>query len=366
MERAIELAIKAEGWTNPNPLVGAVIVKDGEVIAEGYHKKYGELHAERDALASLENPAAAEGATMYVTLEPCCHYGLQPPCTDAIIESKLARVVVGSRDPNPKVAGKGVQILRDAGIEVVEDYMRDECDAINDVFMHYMNTGKPYVVMKYAMTADGKIATKTSESQWVTGPESREQVHRQRHKYMAIMVGIGTVLADDPMLNTRIDGLKSPIRIICDSKLRISLESRIVKTAGEYQTIVACVNHADEEKKLELESLGIQVIECASEDGRIDLDLLMTKLGKLKIDSILLEGGGTLNHSALEAWIVNEVELYIGPRIWGGQNAKTPVEGLGVARTSDGAELELVELECIESDIHARYMVRKGLRCSQE
>ena len=249
MARAIELAKKGEGWTNPNPMVGAVIVKNGKIIGEGYHEKCGQLHAERNAIASLTE--SAEGATIYVTLEPCCHYGKTPPCTEAILEQKISRVVIGSRDPNPKVAGKGAEILRRAGLQVQEDFMREECDELNPVFFHYITNKTPYVVMKYAMTADGKIATKTGASKWITGEEARSEVQLMRHKYMGIMAGIGTVLADDPLLNTRIKGKKSPVRIICDSKLRIPFDSQICKTAREYKTIIA-YSVGEEEKVNEL------------------------------------------------------------------------------------------------------------------
>ncbi len=185
MMRAIKLAKKGEGWTNPNPMVGAVIVKNGKIIGEGYHEKCGQLHAERNAIASLTE--SAEGATIYVTLEPCCHYGKTPPCTEAILEQKIARVVIGSRDPNPKVAGKGAEILRRAGLQVQEDFMREECDELNPIFFHYITNKTPYVVMKYAMTADGKIATKTGASKWITGEEARNEVQLMRHKYMGIM-----------------------------------------------------------------------------------------------------------------------------------------------------------------------------------
>lgn len=225
MRYAIELAKRATGFTNPNPLVGAVIVKEDRIIGKGYHEKCGQLHAERNAFASLK--ASAEGATLYVTLEPCCHYGKTPPCTEAIVEHKITRVVIGSRDPNPLVAGKGVRFLREHGIEVIEDYLREECDRINPVFFHYITTKMPYVVLKYAMTADGKIATVTGDSKWITNDASRMKVQHMRHRYMGIMAGIGTVLADDPMLNVRVEGLKSPIRIICDSNLRIPLDSQI-------------------------------------------------------------------------------------------------------------------------------------------
>ena len=221
MERAIALAKKGIGFTSPNPMVGAVIVKDGRVIGEGYHEHCGELHAERNAIASLTE--SAEAATMYVTLEPCCHHGKTPPCTEAIIEQKIGKVVIGSRDPNPQVAGKGVGQLREAGIEVVEDFLREECDAINPIFFHYITTKRPFVAMKYAMTMDGKIATQIGESKWITGETAREHVHTLRHAYKGIMAGIGTVLKDDPMLNCRMPGGVNPIRIILCLKITFFL-----------------------------------------------------------------------------------------------------------------------------------------------
>ena len=353
MLRAIQLAKKGEGWTNPNPMVGAVIVKDGRIIGEGYHKKCGELHAERNAIAALTE--SAEGATLYVTLEPCCHYGKTPPCTEAIIEQKIKKVVIGSRDPNPKVAGKGVQILQQSGVTVVTDFMREECDRLNPVFFHYITTKTPYVVMKYAMTLDGKIATKTGESKWITGESARAEVQHMRHRYMGIMAGIGTVLADDPMLNVRIEGLKSPVRILCDSKLRIPLDSQIIKSAGKHRTIVAHAeleNTKEKEEKIKiLHAMGVETICCPDEEHQINLKKLMIYLGKEGIDSILLEGGGTLNDSALRAGIVKEVQAFIAPKIFGGMNSKTPVEGVGVNIPSEAVSLECTEICQIGEDI---------------
>ena len=356
MIRAIELAKKGEGWTNPNPMVGAVIVKDGRVIGEGYHAKCGELHAERNAIASLTE--SAEGATIYVTLEPCCHYGKTPPCTEAILEQKIGRVVIGSRDPNPKVAGKGAKILREAGVIVEEDFMREECDKLNPVFFHYITTGVPYVVMKYAMTADGKIATRTGASKWITGEAARQSVQYMRHRYMGIMAGIGTVLADDPLLNVRVEGWKSPVRIICDSHLQIPMESQIVRTAGEYRTIIAYAGEKDtDEKKEALEARGLEVVSCPDENGQIDLAALMRYLGEQKIDSILLEGGGTLNDSALRVGIVHELQVFIAPKIFGGSKSKSPVEGLGAELPTDAVRLIYQGVSQIGDDILIRYLV---------
>ena len=350
MLQAIQLAKQGEGWTNPNPMVGAVIVKNGRIIGKGYHKKCGELHAERNAIASLTE--SAEGATIYVTLEPCCHYGKTPPCTEAIIEQKIKRVVIGSRDPNPKVSGKGIKMLQEAGIEVIEDFMREECDRLNPVFFHYITTKTPYVVMKYAMTLDGKIATKTGASKWITGEAARAEVQHMRHRYMGIMAGIGTVIADDPMLNVRVEGWKSPIRILCDSGLRIPLDGQIVKSAGKYRTIVAYADSKNTEaKRKRLHEMGVETIWCPDENNQVDLKKLMKYLGEEGIDSILLEGGGTLNDSALRAGIVQEVQAFIAPKLFGGMNSKTPVEGIGVRFPSEAVKLKCTDICQIGEDI---------------
>ena len=352
MRRALELARKGEGHTSPNPMVGCVVVKDGRIISEGYHEKYGEFHAERNALTRCTEDTA--GADLYVTLEPCCHQGKTPPCTDIIIEKKIARVFVGSMDSNPLVAGKGVQILRDHGIYVETGILDAECRKLNEVFYHYIATKTPFVVMKYAMTLDGKIACATGDSKWVTGEIARTQVHRMRGRYRGIMVGIGTVLADDPMLNCRVEGGVDPVRIICDSNLHISTESQIVKTALDIETIVACSQEAlESERKQEkirrLKEAGIQIIGTEGAHG-VNLVELMRKLGGQNIDSILLEGGGTLNASALEDGIVNKVYAYIAGKLIGGMDARSPVEGMGIDRMADAITLQNMEIEKLGDD----------------
>ncbi len=355
MERAIELAKRARGFTSPNPMVGAVIVKDGRVIGEGYHERCGELHAERNALASLTE--SAEGATIYVTLEPCCHYGKTPPCTEAIIEHKLAKVVIGSRDPNPLVSGKGAAILRKAGIEVVEDFMREECDAINPIFFHYITTKRPYVAMKYAMTMDGKIATRTGASRWITGEAARNHVQTLRHAYKGIMVGIGTVLADNPMLNCRMQGGIDPVRIVCDTHLRIPMDCQIVQTADTIETILA--TSTNEKKKIDqLIKKGVQILQIPEKDGCIDLNLLMQTLGEKGIDSILLEGGGRLNDSFLREKLIQKAYVYLAPKIFGGEDAKTPVEGIGVSLPEQSANFKLQQIQQIEEDILLEYIAK--------
>lgn len=363
MRRAIELAKLGAGKVNPNPLVGAVIVKNGQIISEGYHMVYGDLHAERNAFKNLKNPDDAKDAEMYVTLEPCCHHGKQPPCTEAIIEHGISRVYVGSNDPNELVAGKGIQILRDAGIEVVTEFLKDECDAINPVFFHYITTRTPFVLMKYAMTLDGKIATRTGHSQWISGEESRARVQQTRNALKGIMVGIGTILNDDPRLTCRMDGGRNPIRIICDSKLRIPLSSNVVSTAKEVSTIVATVEpHAEynrfwKEQKAELEVSGVEVLVVKERDGRLDLRDLMIKLGEKQIDGILLEGGSTLNYAALQEGIVNRIEAYVAPKIFGGAGFYTPVGGEGVELATEALGCKLISTEQIGQDILLTYEI---------
>lgn len=327
MRLALELAEKGCGWVAPNPMVGAVIVKDGKIIGQGWHEKFGQPHAERNALASCtETP---KGATMYVTLEPCCHYGKQPPCTDAILESGIRRVVVGAGDPNPLVGGKGIQRLREHGIEVTEHVLQEECQRVNEVFMYYIRTKRPFVVMKYAMTMDGKTAAYTGASQWITGEQAREYVQMQRHRYTAIMAGVGTVLTDDPLLNCRMPGGRQPIRIICDTRLRTPLTARVVVTAKQVPTILAtCCS--EREKQLAYEEAGCRIWQLGEKNGHVDLLQFMTELGQEGIDSVLLEGGGTLNWAAMECGIVQKVQAYIAPKLLGGCTAKTPIDGKGV------------------------------------
>lgn len=355
MRRAIALAKKGKGKVNPNPLVGAVIVKDDKIIAEGYHEKYGDLHAERNAFSHLKNKEDAKGATMYVTLEPCCHHGKQPPCTEAVIEHGIKKIFVGSDDPNELVAGKGIEILRNAGVEVVTQFLKEECDSINPVFFHYITKKTPFVLMKYAMTMDGKIATHTGHSQWISGEESRARVQETRNELKGIMVGIGTVLADDPQLTCRIEGGRNPIRIVCDSKLRIPLDSKLVKTAKEVETIVATTVAADTEKKKELEKASVVVLEIKEKNGQVDLKDLMLKLGERQIDGILLEGGGTLNYRAICEGIVNRIEAYIAPKIFGGAGKFSPVGGEGVALAGDAFSWKMTGCEKVGEDILLTY-----------
>ena len=347
MRLALQLAKKGCGWTSPNPMVGAVVAKEGRIIGQGWHQRYGQAHAERNALASCtEDP---QGATLYVTLEPCCHYGKQPPCVDAILDAGIHRVVVGSADPNPLVAGKGIAILRAHGIDVTENVLQEECDALNKVFFHYITTKRPFVSMKYAITMDGKIATYTGASKWITGEIARNHVQRQRHRFRGIMVGVGTILADDPLLTCRIEGGRDPVRIICDTHLRTPLQSQVVMTAKQVPTILAtCCG--DPEKQAAYQQAGCRVLCLEAHRGHVNLLQLMEQLGQEQIDSILLEGGGTLNWSALESGIVQQVQAYIAPKLFGGRDAKAPIEGAGVPLPDAAFLLKNSRLEQLGKD----------------
>lgn len=348
MRRAIALAKKGIGKVNPNPLVGAVIVKDGRIIAEGYHAKYGELHAERHAFSHLTEDAC--GSIMYVTLEPCCHHGKQPPCTDAIISHGIKKVYVGSDDPNALVAGGGIARLRENGIEVVTGVLKEECDALNPVFFHYIQNKTPYVVMKYAMTLDGKIATAEGNSKWITSEEAREQVQQTRNSLSGIMVGSGTVLKDDPRLTCRLEEGRNPIRIICDGRLRTMPDSYVVQTAETIPTYIATLESSRGTQRAKLlEEKQVKLLYTNESGGHIDLKELMQQLGELGVDGILLEGGSVLNESALKAGIVSCLQVYIAPKIFGGQGIYTPVGGEGVIYPKDAYQFGTPQVQTFSS-----------------
>ena len=385
MQRAIALAKKGAGFVNPNPMVGCVVVKDNEIITEGYHEYYGGLHAERNALT--HTTADCKGATLYVTLEPCCHHGKTPPCTDIIIEKGIKKVVVGLLDPNPLVSGKGISILQNAGIEVITGVEVDEIKELNKVFLKYIKTKRPYVILKTAMTLDGKIASYTGDSKWITNDKSRQVVHKLRSEMMGIVAGIGTVKADNPMLNCRLESsqqsavssqsnIHQPIRIIVDTKASISLDSNIVKTANEYRTILAIgrdVTPVASEKNEcrdvtpvaseqttdnrqqttveKLRSFNVEILQCEEKDGHVDINDLMIKLGEKGVDSLLLEGGSCLNAAFLEAGCVDEVYAFIAPKIIGGEHSKSPIGGKGIELMKDAITFNKVEIEQIENDI---------------
>ncbi len=331
MHRAIDLADRACGRTWPNPLVGCVVVKAGSVIAEGWHHKAGEAHAERDALLKLPTGAAA-GATLYVTLEPCCHQGRTPPCTDLIIAAGISRVVVGSTDPNPLVAGKGIRQLEAAGIDVTVGVAEARCQEQNLFFRHFMLQRRPYIAQKYAMTLDGKIAAVDGSSKWITGEQARQHVQTLRKAYHSILIGSGTALADDPLLTCRIDPQANPIRLICDRRFRLHEDLQLVQTATEVRTILfsdSGSTAADPLKKKRLtEVFGLEIYE---QEGGFTVPDLVQKIAGLNIVSVLVEGGSSIHGSFLTAGLTDYVYAYIAPKLVGGELAPGPVGGAGLA-----------------------------------
>jgi diaminohydroxyphosphoribosylaminopyrimidine deaminase / 5-amino-6-(5-phosphoribosylamino)uracil reductase len=359
MQQALGLAVKGRGRTSPNPMVGAVIVKDGSIIGQGYHQKAGTPHAEVHALQEADGQA--KDATLYVTLEPCVHYGRTPPCTDAIIRSGIKRVVIAAQDSNPLVAGRGVKTLRDAGIAVTTGVMEKEAVLLNEVFNKFITTRKPFVVLKSAMSLDGKIATYTGQSQWITGTQARQYGHRLRDTYDAILVGIGTILADNPLLTTRLatgEG-RNPMRIILDSTGRTPLSSNVLVDKSA-TTIVVVTEAASQERVEAIEATGAKVLVLPAANNRVDFSTLVTLLGQRNITSILIEGGAAIHGAALQAQIVDKVHFFIAPKIIGGHEAPGPVGGQGIAILTDAVKLTGMCSEKIGEDIHIQAYVKKG------
>ncbi|OOM72329.1 riboflavin biosynthesis protein RibD [Clostridium puniceum] len=348
MERALELAMKGIGKVNPNPLVGAVIVKDRKIIGEGYHECYGSAHAERNAVKN--STSLVEGSTIYITLEPCAHYGKTPPCVDLIIEKKFKKVVIGMLDPNILVAGKSIEKLKQHGIEVVVGIKEEECKKINEIFIKYITSKIPFVILKSGISLDGKIATYSGKSKWITSKESREDSQKLRNRLNSIMVGINTVIADDPELTCRINDEKKLIRIVVDTKLRIPLDSKVIKNNNNL-TIIATTLNSDKKKKQKLIALGVKVIEVSENNNKVDLKELVKELGKAGIDSILIEGGGTLNFSALEEKIVDKVIFYISPKILGGKKSKSCIAGMGFSELEEAPNLKDISYRTIGEDL---------------
>lgn len=348
MKLALDLAARGRGGVSPNPMVGAVILKGDRIIGQGWHEKRGEAHAEINALRSLKE--SAQGASLVVTLEPCCHWGKTPPCTQAIIEAGISKVVIAGLDPNPLVAGRGIKILKEAGIEVRQGLLADREAELNKVFRKYMATKRPYVLMKAAMTLDGKIATQSGHSRWISGEASRRKVHELRHAYQAVMVGINTVLADDPQLTCRLgQGSIDPWRVVVDRAGRIPLESELLQTAKDIPTFICCSQDAAEDKLTAMKELGAEVITYPG-SGRIPLDWLMDELGRKEVDSLLLEGGGGLNGAMLSKDLVDEVALVVAPKMVGGAGP-SPVAGEGVQTMAEAWQFQLGAIERIGEDL---------------
>ncbi|MDR3564839.1 MAG: bifunctional diaminohydroxyphosphoribosylaminopyrimidine deaminase/5-amino-6-(5-phosphoribosylamino)uracil reductase RibD [Negativicutes bacterium] len=360
MRQALAMAARAAGRTSPNPMVGALLVKDGQLVGEGCHLCAGTPHAEVHALACAGE--SARGATLYVTLEPCCHHGRTGPCADAVIAAGVKRVVAAMTDPNPKVAGGGLALLRQAGLEVEEGILAAEAARLNESFIKWVSTKMPFVIMKTAMTLDGKIATHTGHSKWITGAAARLQVHMIRDTVDAIMVGIGTVLADDPALTTRLpQGGRNPLRIIVDSKARTPLTAKVV-TDGLAPTIIAVTDDAPSANIAALRANGVELLMLPRGETGVDLRILLRTLAERKITSVLLEGGATLNAAALAANVVDKVQAFIAPKMIGGSAAPGPVGGVGVTTLDDAVQLEDVAVETVGEDIlvSAYVLTREG------
>ena len=349
MRLAMQLAGNAIGRTSPNPLVGAVIVKDNRVVGCGWHRKAGTPHAEVHALNQAGE--LAQGADVYVTLEPCAHYGKTPPCAKALVEAKVKNVYGGLLDVNPKVAGKGFKILEDAGIHVEYGFLQDELRKQNEVFFKWIEHKKPFVVLKAAMTLDGKIATATGQSKWITNETSRAYGYKLRDIYDGIMVGINTVIEDNPMLTARVDGGKNPIRIVVDSSLEIDINANVVQDKSA-KTIVATTDKADKDKILKLQAQDVDVIVVdKDENDKVDIEKLLDILGQQNICSILVEGGATLSGSFVAKKLVDKVYFFIAPKIIGGKEAKTPVAGTGILNLQEALALKDIQIGKLEEDI---------------
>lgn len=357
MQFALQLASVAQGQTSINPVVGCVIVNAGEVVGFGAHLKRGQAHAEVHALRMAGD--LAKGSTAYVTLEPCCHFGKTPPCADQLLAAGVSRVVVAAVDPNPLVAGQGIKHLQSKGIEVRVGVLSRQSEQLNETFNHYIVTKQPFVTFKTATTLDGKIATSTGDSKWITSAASREYVHTIRHQYQAIMVGIGTVLTDDPTLTTRLSvpGLH-PIRIVIDSQLRIPLTSQIVNDQSA-PTWIITTEQASIESEQALVAKGIKVIRCGN-GTQVDLQLAMQRLGELEIASILLEGGGKLAGALLEAKCIHKVLWFIAPKLIGGLQAATPLQWTGIETMNQAITLDRLEIEQFDGDVLLKSYVNYG------
>jgi len=347
MHEALRIARNAEGRTSPNPLVGAVVVREGKIIAEGWHRQAGTPHAEVHALNMAGE--LAKDSTLYVTLEPCSHFGRTPPCANRIVESGIKKVVVAMKDPNPKVAGRGIEILKSAGIEVEVGILEDDAKILNESFLKWITKKMPFVTLKFACTLDGKIATVAGQSQWISCEESRKFVHELRDRSDAILVGIGTVSADNPSLTARIDFGKNPVRVVADSLAQTPLDSKLLHD-GLAETVIAVTKNAPQDKILQLKNLGAEII-FAGDGDKVDLKNLLEQLAEREITSVFVEGGGTLNFSLLELGLVDKIFAFIAPKLFGGKNSLTAVEGEGFKKISDAVALKNISVEKIGDDV---------------
>ena len=351
MWMSLDLARQGRGRTSPNPMVGAVVVKDAEVVGTGYHQAVGQPHAETIALKKAGDEA--RGGTLYVNIEPCSHQGRTGPCTEAIIKAGISRVVAAMEDPNPLVSGRGFARLREAGVTVTTGILEHKARRLNEAFIKYISTGLPFTGIKVAMSLDGKIGTMTGESQWITGEKSRQFVHRLRDYSDVIMVGIQTVLKDNPRLTTRMEGSegKDPVRVIVDSSARLPIDARVIESGSQSNTILAVTEEAPEEKCRVLEEKGVEIMTLPSKDGWVDVKALMKKLAERELSVVLVEGGGNLNYSLLENGLVDKLFVFIAPMIIGGQKSPTAFSGSGVESLTGAWSVEDIEMKQFDRDL---------------
>jgi diaminohydroxyphosphoribosylaminopyrimidine deaminase/5-amino-6-(5-phosphoribosylamino)uracil reductase len=367
MARALVLAEGGRGRVSPNPMVGALVVKDGRIIGEGFHARAGASHAEVVALEAAGE--GARGATLYVTLEPCCHTGRTPPCAPRIVQSGIRRVVAATVDPNPRVAGGGLAVLREAGVETVVGVLEREAVRLNETFFTYINCGRPFVTLKAAVSLDGKIATSTGESRWITGEAARRRVHEMRNEVDAVLVGIGTILRDDPLLTTRLGvlGQRDPVRVIVDNLARLPVRARVINPASPAPTVVAVGPKAPDDKVERLREAGATVLVLPQSGRRVSLPGLLEALAAREITSVLIEGGAEIHASALAEGIVDKVAFFVAPILVGGRTAPGAVGGPGVEKLADAVRLRDVRFTALDQDLLVEgYVVRPpgGQPCS--
>jgi diaminohydroxyphosphoribosylaminopyrimidine deaminase/5-amino-6-(5-phosphoribosylamino)uracil reductase len=363
MRRALHLAEKGRGRTSPNPMVGAILVKRGKVVGEGYHARAGEPHAE---IVAIKNAGEkAKGATLYLNLEPCTHYGKTPPCVPAVIEAGIKKVVAGMEDPNPLVRGRGGAGLKQAGLDVKIGVLEKDCQRLNEAFSKYIVTHEPFIILKVAATVDGKLATRNGESQWITGETSRRFVHRLRDQVDGVVVGIGTVLKDDPMLTARIKGGRDPYRIVFDSRLRIPENAKVVDLSPS-KAIVATTEMASQDKIERLRKKGVRVLISDSKSGKVDLKASLLKLGEMGMMNLLVEGGSEINGSFLDQGLIDKIFLFLSPKLIGDPLAPGIFSGAGFASLKEALSIKDLRVRKIGEDILVEgYPEKFGARSSE-